>query len=223
MSEKYLFLYADAYGFKSNIKSMVYNVELFQRISKNLEGFNKAINSRIDSKNNEKLCITKYQFSDSIFLAAKVPEECTTACVEDFITLCGELYEESIKFELPLRGCITYGDLLISDGFILGTPVIQSVAVESQLHLPAIFLPSFTVREIQKDFGEHSLSLKNPIDLEVESGVIRGYPIIPTQASSIREKAEEYYEKLVVTFGKGRPASGWRKLINLLPKDGDVE
>lgn len=207
-------LFADVYGFSSRIIQ-----DDLQALSKELESLHLRIEEIISRR--DSLNLDLIQFSDTFFLTADLTQS-PNGQLEDFLHVCCEIYESSFESDLPLRGAITFGEVLPLRNALLGAPVIQGAHIEKDLNIPLIVMPTFTLRELEKNFGaDVGNRFAKPRQLEFQNGFMSVIPILPWDSTFIKEYANSKYEKLSETYNKSKPAGAWKKLIDILEADAD--
>jgi hypothetical protein len=108
---------------------------------------------------------TIYSFiSDSTCLVYPVPGAHEK---QDVLDRCGEdlskLMDIFFKADLPVRGCVAYGEVVCSDNIIVGSPVLRAVEQEKLLPFPLVVVPlremyhSGTRRSALEDWGRFTL------------------------------------------------------------------
>ena len=207
---KQLCLFADVYGFSA----MVLENDP-DELSSRLRGFHKGISEIL--KRREKQTFKLIQFSDSIFLTKAAGERNFLSNLESFLNVCLEIYSLSMTHRFPLRGCITYGDLRVTNSAIIGGALLQAYSIEKDIGLPLIILPGFTVHSFPNKFQQAIWKyLAEPIDLRLRDGIISAVPILPSADLKVKNYAEERYIELAQSFGKERPAGAWKKLLQVI-------
>lgn len=219
-------LFADVYGFSAMVAQS--SAEVAEQLQKLLDYTKEHFSileqgiSKIDTDGVSSAML--YIFSDNIIVAfeisdalAKQKKHQLWGCFQMF---CADIYQQSFDVEMPLRGCISAGDIEFAENVVVGTSIIEAVAVEKRIGLPIIFIPKLTLERIYQDgamprryFEDH---LKFVSDFEFAEGVLAGFPILPQSKSEMLQKAEHYYQKYRVNLNTTKPAKMWKKLITLI-------
>jgi len=218
-----LVLFADVYGFSDLVKTDIENT------SAQLAKLQNEISSMLRRK--ERICadegieISYFVLSDNIFLifGSQSYEENNPNnenILSAFINTCGEIYNLSIKHELPFRGAVTAGKVIADSPLLLGKPVIEAVRFEEKVSMPLIFIPVSTLDALgASNFcSELVLNRKRELSVDVpfDGGLTSCFPIISSDSSLVKRFAFSSYSALKRIPSKSRPAKAWKQTIEVI-------
>jgi hypothetical protein len=221
-----LCLFADVYGFSALVRSDL------EGTAENLSKLSLCI---VDTINN---CRERFEcsnihlnlFSDNIQMVCKntciqTPEQ-TINQWSHFSALCTSLYELSFEHQLPLRGCVSSGEIAISGQQVLGLPIINAVQIEKHIRLPFIFVPEETLDQINKIISiDRSIPPIEAIleDIYFGDGILSVYPLLPSKnkLKQYAVTARKLYEAQRKIPQTSKSALDWRSYAIMLEKYGE--
>jgi hypothetical protein len=217
MGKKYICLLADIYGFgavaKSDPEGALKNLKEFQDRIVNL--------IRTDERTFPDRNFVWRVFSDTIFLALDLTKDATRR-FEGFILLAERLYSISLDSDLPLRGCLTFGEAFIDGNSLVGMPLIVAAQYEKIMTIPCLMFPSSTVKEIQESKLLNSadiLKLLGPnCRLLLQDSLLSFHPMVQSNRKKVKEYAKEKFEFYKDQPSLLKPAASWYRLYDLLER-----
>lgn len=88
--------------------------------------------------------LRSFFFSDTL-LVTEAAGQRVAERLETFFMLCERIYLQSVKVDLPLRGCVTYGSVAIEADAIVGRPLIDAASLEKSIRVPVLVVPELTL------------------------------------------------------------------------------
>ena len=212
-----LCLYADVYGFSAMVRRDL------DATAESLKTLTKRCVALVESRKRTASGHINLQFfSDNLMLVLQ-PKSSDPGvlcdCLEEFIILCADLYYESILTNLPLRGAIGVGNLIVLEGQFLGVPVIEAVEIEKQIRLPFIFITEQMIDRTRSKCHNHrieQLFTQKPIDIPFGDGVLSALPIIPADTHALTEFAKGKYRSYRLSPGTAKPAKDWFQVAKIV-------
>ena len=138
------------------------------------------------------------------------------------IGISREIYVEAFNLDLPLRGCITCGEIASSPTHIVGKPVTDAVKTEMSFPTPLIFVPKFTLDSLNQDAppsGNLNIEMQF-IEIPFQEGILSVSPVLPLRdrLNTIRNKALQNLENHLSNPKLSKSALGWRIFIDITEK-----
>jgi hypothetical protein len=160
------------------------------------------VNNATSDPEKDPIGITKsFTFSDSIFIFSKtdsVPD------VTKLILDCNYILKEAFKFQIPIKGAISFGKITVNraDSIYFGQPIIDAFLLHEELNLYSVISDHNFEKRIQelspKLFGDFFIKYKVPL----KSGRTYHYMLMPLE--QYRSKKILDLEKLYTTVS-GKP------------------
>lgn len=218
----HLVFFSDVYGFSALVK------EDIERVGNNIQKLHTEL-QRISHNFHEEGLIHKYfVLSDNILASTELPrDDSVVQNIELFVQFCSDVYEASLRCDLPLRGCLTVGEAIITDNVILGRPVIEAVEFESHINLPLLFIPKKVVSSLKALFIEHENTFNQifhtSYDLAYRDGIVGCYILQPDNKQELIELADKLYAQYSASLNTPKPALAWKIVAGLLRQNQSQE
>ncbi len=155
-----------------------------------------------------------YTLSDSVFLLYEVPSPVEKLpvlkrCREDVEELLGIFAEE----KLPLRGGISFGEVIFGPFVLIGQPVARAVEYEGRLPVPLVLLPA---KELADAAGEGIVWLPNMTDIDLKDAhLMHGVLLSPSPIDPLIGLAEEELLETRI-HGPYHVAKAWSETLSRL-------
>lgn len=120
---------------------------------------------------------------------------------------------EYIKNDFPLRGAISYGNVVCSDHVLIGDAVVKSVELEGLVNGPVVILPFSEMEKIGIDTNE--LNPINNIKKLKNMTIMSALYVYPNPIDEFRGIACRKMVKHLIDGPHG-PAKDWNDIYNSL-------
>jgi hypothetical protein len=192
-------IYLDIYGFSHQVRTARKN-ETHEKLR--------------DCLNRIKSRTAQYKFilhclSDSIFIVAPTRTKRDFATLRNSISITKDALDDLVAAGFLPRGALSHGQIFGSQQIILGDPIIDAVALERNLSVPAVFVPTRTLMHYA---GILSYECDAPTK---DFGLIRAHPIFPRTTGPFRTMVENRRDKALLS-GPPTVARALTFLIELL-------
>ncbi len=160
-----------------------------------------------------------YYFSDNLCIAGELSGEDAERCFVDFISLAEDIHRCSIDVELPLRGCITFGELTLGPNTVVGPALVEAARYEKTVTLPLIFLPLPTLAKLSKGGVVKEVSrlqLSSACDLPSGRGIVSAHPLVCTNRDALRQYSHRQFEQCRRATGLEDAAAAWKSVLSLV-------
>jgi len=203
-------VFIDVYGF-SNMVSSEDNYKVYQY----LELTCRLVSDEISNFTHKPLI---YTFSDCMFMVFLVDSEYDKFIVfdscEKFTSAAMSLFVDN---DLPVRGGVSYGEIIYSSNVLIGNPVVRAVKYESIILEPVVIVPS---KEL-KTSGNVGGMIPTPTEIFLkDGGLLSGVTIMPCPIDKFRRMVAD---KLARHSVEGPPlvAKAWHNLFRILEDKKD--
>lgn len=144
-------------------------------------------------------------FSDAIVLVQESTDDLDKG-FSDLEVLIRHLCVEGTRLDLPLRGSVAYGEVIVREYFCVGQPLIDAYDFEQQLLIPIVVLPE----RVCAAAGVPIPKKMRPIP--TKEGIASGFPILPIPSEEFLALSRR---RLIATLRDGPPrvASVWDQTI----------
>lgn len=206
-------MYLDVYGFSAKVEAGLTPV-----VQRDLVATHKKARQLVRARSPQ----TVYSFiSDSTCLVYPVSDQTEMMseldrCASDVSRIMDLFFER----DLPVRGCVTFGEVVYGDNILVGKPVVRAVKMEEALPFPLVVVPLREVyspetgRSELDDWGRHTLA--DDVVVRPE-GRMSAYLIFPSLLDEFgRYVADNLKQRL--TFGPPNAALGWALANEYLTK-----
>jgi hypothetical protein len=211
-------LLMDVYGFSELVKSN--RTAAHERLCK----LHRAIRSRLSA--NERTYpdrhFVHFFFSDTIFVALELRVSQAQMLLAGFLALAESIYHDSLEFDLPLRGCVTYGEILIEDTSLVGFPLLDAASYEKKMRIPLLIVPVPTVRKLVECGVLSRTAIESQLPRRYDLTVLAGqetipcHPLISTRVNYVRDYANKMCSAAESKEGLERVYAAWKDLTLLL-------
>ncbi|MGD0165879.1 MAG: hypothetical protein ABSC51_01120 [Gaiellaceae bacterium] len=117
-----------------------------------------------------------------------------------------------VELDFPLRGCITFGDVIRQDDLLVGAPVIRAVRGEAMIEAPFVVLPAReTVGCLLKPNRDYGITVSG-------NGLMAGYIVTPAPIYPLHDLARRKLEKYALE-GPHSIASVWRSALSFIENE----
>ena len=202
--------FLDVYGFTALLEK-----NDFLTLHENLLKGHEFIKTRINDNPNARV----FYFSDSIFLIYKIDEpnekgKILNILINDIRKIMGCF----IELELPLRGALSYGEVVYSENVVVGKPIVTAYQTELKVPCPLFFIPSCEIEDTEHKLRD--LSQDNILKLKKEIPKY-GRFVCPFPIEEYYDSVRKYFHNYAKN-GPDEPAKAWGKALEYLDKKRDL-
>ena len=205
---------ADVYGFSARVRDDSLDahrrlLRLHHAVSQLLEANRRTFPDRV---------YHSYYFSDNLCVAGPLVDD-TQRHFVDFLSLAEDIHRRSVEVDLPLRGCITFGELTFGPNTIVGPALVEAARYEKTVTLPLVFLPLPTLAKLRQRGAIPDLNrlrLAEVCDLHAGRGLVSAHPLVCTHRDELQRYALDKFEECRRVNGLEDASAAWKSVFTLV-------